>query len=757
MSHSPTTLDSNEQGDKYHQGWVALDNLIRSGRSLSGRERNCAFLNTGQTGSTGPRFANVSGGSGFDFPDDSRGLALVDWDHDGDVDVWVSNRTAPSVRMLRNNTPQENHWLAVRLEGNGTTTNRDAIGARVEVRVRSKENSALRTPHSAPVKTLRAGEGFQSQSSKWLHFGLGSATHVARVIVHWPGGELEEFTGAQPDRRYRIVQGSGRLQSWAAPRQTVELLAAELESPTRSHVARTFLAEPMPLPTLRYTTFDGHESSLGDPPTRPVLLNMWATWCSPCVKELHQMAEKKEQIESAGVDIVALSVDALDEDKGSSSDASQLLARLKFPFAAGDAPAALVDRLQIVHDQVYGLNRPLPIPCSFLIDRQGSLAAVYKGLVEVEQLLADVAVITTEGQERWDKAIPFPGRWISPPNLYRPVVLASELFDEGYVDDVLELIEENESRFPPRSEFANLLISLARSLRDSDRLEDALQQCRRALSFKSKMPSLHHLTGSILERMGQLDEARKHYRQEIEVDSSHAESHNRLAVLSIREQRFDEALPHLRVLATLRPDEATTHYNLALILKQIGQQEEALEHFRATLNIDRDFADAHYHLGTALYNQQDTAAAIRHLREVIRLRPNAAQAYSDLGMALMDADNVAEAVELYRRALELQPDSATAQNNLAWVLATHPDDELRNGEEAVQWAEKVCQQSGYTSFAALDTLAAALAEAGRFEEAAKTAKQAVSLARGANQDETVRQIEQRLQLYKTNEPYRSDR
>ena len=69
-------------------------------------ERHCCFLNT-----RGPVFANVSAVSGLDLIDDGRGLALVDWDHDGDLDAWISNRNAPRLRLLRNNSDTSNRFL----------------------------------------------------------------------------------------------------------------------------------------------------------------------------------------------------------------------------------------------------------------------------------------------------------------------------------------------------------------------------------------------------------------------------------------------------------------------------------------------------------------------------------------------------------------------------------------------------------------------------------------------------------------------
>ena len=117
-------------GRKPDQTGLSRDfyDLIRAGGSLSGNERNCAFLSMGRQ-----RFANVSGISGLDYPEDGRAMTVCDWDQDGDLDVWFLNRNGPQVRFLRNDVPVDNHFLALRLSGNGTTSNRDAIGARVEV------------------------------------------------------------------------------------------------------------------------------------------------------------------------------------------------------------------------------------------------------------------------------------------------------------------------------------------------------------------------------------------------------------------------------------------------------------------------------------------------------------------------------------------------------------------------------------------------------------------------------------------------
>ena len=186
MSQSPADISDSDAVFRYRKAWAAINALIVQGRTLSGRERNCAFLNTG-----GPQFADVSAASGLDFQDDSRAVAIVDWDFDGRQDLWTTNRSGPWLRLLRNQCQTDHHFLAVKLQG--TQCNRDAIGARVEVVLKTdggeqraegggghfasriSDPASPNIPATRLIKTLRAGEGFLSQSSKWIHFGLGQS------------------------------------------------------------------------------------------------------------------------------------------------------------------------------------------------------------------------------------------------------------------------------------------------------------------------------------------------------------------------------------------------------------------------------------------------------------------------------------------------------------------------------------------------------------------------------------------------------
>ena len=83
----------------YRNAWQATNRLLRQGHSFSGFEPKCVYLNC-----RGSRFANVSSVTGLDFVDDGRALGVTDWDQDGDLDVWLGNRTGPRLRLMRNST-----------------------------------------------------------------------------------------------------------------------------------------------------------------------------------------------------------------------------------------------------------------------------------------------------------------------------------------------------------------------------------------------------------------------------------------------------------------------------------------------------------------------------------------------------------------------------------------------------------------------------------------------------------------------------
>ena len=294
MSQAPTeAVDNPERADvvAFREANARREEMLRNGVSNSGHERNCCFLNVGDG-----TFANVSAVAGLDSIGDGRALAAVDWDHDGDLDLWTTNRTGPRVQFLRNNLGPQGRFLALRLQGNGVTSNRDAIGARVEV-IMQRNGSE---PTRRSVKSLRAGEGFLSQASKWMSFGLGDEGSVDRAIVRWPGGDAEEFANLKAGGHYLLIQGSGEPRAWSRPTPVRRLAASTITSRDSTREGRIPLRYRIPLPALAYQSLDGSKEFF-DHNRGPLLVTLWASWCQPCLTELIAFRDNRKKPRRGGV------------------------------------------------------------------------------------------------------------------------------------------------------------------------------------------------------------------------------------------------------------------------------------------------------------------------------------------------------------------------------------------------------------------------------------------------------------------------
>jgi Flp pilus assembly protein TadD len=125
----------------------------------------------------------------------------------------------------------------------------------------------------------------------------------------------------------------------------------------------------------------------------------------------------------------------------------------------------------------------------------------------------------------------------------------------------------------------------------------------------------------------------------------------------------------------------------------------------------------------------------------------------NLAAALVRLNRYAEAVAQYRTALQYGPRDMRIYNGLAWLLATAEDPAVRDGTEALGWAERAAEATGYRHALVLETLAAAQARAGRFADAVATSERAARLASEADDPQASRRIEERLRLYRAGRPF----
>ena len=166
------------------KNWPAMN-----GRSLSGYQRKRVWMNDGLG-----RFTDVAQAVGARDTYDGRAVALADLGNRGALDVLVANQNGPLL-LYRNGVDRNRHWIQFELEG--TRSNRSALGARVEVHWRDARQ----------VQEVTSASGFSAQNGRRLHFGLGTADSVDRVVVRWPSGERVTIEHPSVNTLHRIKEG----------------------------------------------------------------------------------------------------------------------------------------------------------------------------------------------------------------------------------------------------------------------------------------------------------------------------------------------------------------------------------------------------------------------------------------------------------------------------------------------------------------------------------------------------------------------
>ena len=168
------------------------DEIGRVQPKVAYRELPLLFRNLGNH-----KFENVSGqlGPAFAQPMVARGAAYADFDHDGDLDLLITNNNGPAY-LLRHDGGNRNHWLSVRLAG--TKSNRDGIGAVVHVESAGGKQWNM----------VRSGSSYCSQSDLALTFGLGKDS-TANLEITWPSGAQQRFQNVAANQRVLIDEGKG--------------------------------------------------------------------------------------------------------------------------------------------------------------------------------------------------------------------------------------------------------------------------------------------------------------------------------------------------------------------------------------------------------------------------------------------------------------------------------------------------------------------------------------------------------------------
>ena len=685
MAQSPTEKTEDTELSSYLKNWNALGSMIVRGRSFSGYERNCFFLNTSNNKTI--QFADASAVSSLDLIDDGRAIIANDWDHDGDLDIWTTNREAPRIRFLRNNLSEEKRSKSVSFKLKGTSSNRDAIGAVLKLKVGPK----------LLVNQVVAGDGFLSQTSKRITFGIGNNKTNEKISLEiiWPDGSKEEFIDIKPGSNYEIIQGSKKAEITNNVTRSITITESKIKSERISEKARIVLTHRIKSPKIEYINFEGE--ALNYTPQKngnsPILINLWASWCGPCVAELNDLKKNYQKLSEKGLKVLALSTDFITEDNSRPNldEAKKIVTKNNYPFDVGVTDANSLRLLTVMHNGIFAREKPLPLPTSFLIDKHGQLSVIYRGPVSSEQVFNDINLLSASPRAVAESAWPFKSSDGSENFKINKLDFAKAYQKGGYYDDAL-LVAQN----------------YLKSITENDSQSGQINRAKTWMFIAA------------------LEQGEKNWRKS-----------------------SDAYLEAIKIL----PNQSLIKIQAAVVLWMSGKKDQANDFFLETSGLGKKDPKILNTLGKAHQQIDREKDAIEYFKSAIALSPNNIEFKINLAIAYQRNGETAKAIEEYKSIVK-NDNNINARNNLSYILSTDPDTTLRDGELALKIAKEINEVTNFNNHSTLDTLAAALAETNQFDQAIKTIKKAITIARSRGNDLTVTKLRQKLEYYKSGKPFR---
>jgi tetratricopeptide (TPR) repeat protein/peroxiredoxin len=609
----------------YEQGWNAINELIRSDGTWSGYERNVFYANN-RDGT----FSDVSAVVGLDFIEDGRAFALADFDHDGRVELFLKNRNAPQLRILKNVMEDLPPSIAFRLQG--TKSNRDAIGASVTI-----ETSAGRQ-----TRMLQAGSGFLSQHSKDVFFGLGEtnlgdAKSPVRASIRWPSGLVQELQNLPINRRIWVEEGSESLRiepfqtmatgRAALPAEGAAMKAVSVEAlPSR---VETWLLAPFAAPDFSLPDLSGQVHALSATHGKCALLDFWTMQSADSQDELKVLHKFHTGWASKGLQLVAVNVDDPADD-GVRNFARQFT----FPILLGSQDVAAI--YNILYRQLFDRHRDLILPTSFLIDSRGDIVKVYQGPIVPEHVEQDFQNIPGTVSERLVRALPFPSATHALEFGRNYLSYGVLFFQRGYLDQAEA--------------------SFQQALRDDPSSAEAL-----------------YGIGSVYLNQNKNTLARETFERAVKLSANYPDTlpdaWNNLGVIATREGRVGDSVPFFLEALRLNPHHLLSLDNLGDAYRSQKRWDEASDVLQRALQVAPQDAEANYSLGMVFAQTDDTVKAEEYLQRALKARPVYPEALNNLGVLYLVTQRRDQAVASFATCIHVAPGFDQAYLNLARVYA----------------------------------------------------------------------------------------
>jgi len=627
---------------KYERGWNAINELIRSDASWNGYERNVFYANN-RDGS----FSEVSGIVGLDFLEDGRSFVLADIDGDGRLELILKNRNAPQIRILRNAIKEIGNSISFRLRGQ--KSNRDAIGTAITVDSDGHQQT----------KYLQAGSGFLSQHAKELFFGVGKSTGAIRASVRWPSGLTQVFEHLPINHRIDLQEGSNAILSkpFAAPPAPYLQSGKSPKAEVLPSTVETWLIQPLSAPEFSLPDLQGNLTELRSMRGSAALLHFWSTASPACADQLRLLQKHLSTLAAAGLRILGINLD----DPLNAQTVRSFAAKESLHFTNVLATTEIAGVYNILYRYLFDRRRDLPLPVSFLLEKDGFIVKVYQGSLNPEALAQDARSIPMSEADRTRKALPFAG------TLYQDVFQRNDftygvaMFQRGYLDQAAASFKQVIAAKPQDPEaYYNLGTLYLRK----NSPQEARQYLEQTIKLRANYPEAWNNLGMLAAQQGQTEDAIHHFQESLRLRPTYAIALANLGNLYRRQGSFDEAEKVLRRALEITPDDPEVNYNLGMLFARQQELDQAEQYLQTALNLRPDYPDALNNLGVLLVRQRRNSDAEAKFQACIRLAPDFDQPYLNLARLYALEDEKQKARGVLLTLLQKQPQHKVAQQEL---------------------------------------------------------------------------------------------
>ncbi len=378
-----------------------------------------------------------------------------------------------------------------------------------------------------------------------------------------------------------------------------------------------------------------------------------------------------------------------------------------------------------------------------------------------------------EAKERYTRSLE-----LDPENqITRAALAATEALEgefEESEENYIKVLKEDPTAPLPHFGFANLLA-------EQQRFDEALEHYQIAAELSPGLREITFRWGIALYRSGRIQEAKARVSAALEEEPDRLDINLALAQIHAALGELDQAIAIYERVLENAAENAAVHRKLADLYAKNGKHEAAFTQLLRTAQLEDKIPQAWLNAGLGAVRIEEIDQATECFAKALELKPDYARARDELVSLKVAAEKPDEAIALYKRWMESFPEDGSGYlgaadllrqkgqhaealgclikglgnlpndpgilNDLAWRLATSPDATIRNGSEAVRFAERADELTGGKRPEVIDTLAAAYAEAARFDDAIAAVDRAINAAKEGGASQFVKQLGQRREQY----------